>query len=433
MRNPEVPQCQIDKNSFPNSTFRSEDEFIKGLQFSYPKPLDFFNLKLFLLNQTPGSERVNFIAKIVQNHPSEIKEVFKDLVTNGLKIKLYIPRKSEVLRDSVIKLIDDFINEDSNFPVHEGSHKSKNIFIAINACKINLVKAILERDPDSINATNSQNKSPIHIVVSKNNKNLLQELLKYPSLDLYAKCNATNHDKSASSQLNVFDIAKTKNNLEIIQILENEHQMRLMAENPNAIEFEKHRVPKEIASSSINPETSQASPELGNEPVMPWEMVVWEDNNDISQSSDQQKITLQDKQKIDEIIATSLVEILNNIQTQTPGGGAMIGDIRGLSSDFSLAPLNTPLTEASTQITDPINENHEVKDSQSISSSIGPDTSSQSAFRPFKRTKTSSVVASISSLEAGQSIDYGEQITSRISPTSQESLSGSHKGQGGSK
>ena len=80
MRNPEVPQCQIDKNSFPNSTVRSEDEFIKGLQFSYPKPLDFFNLKLFLLNQTPGSERVNFIARIVKNYPLMIngfKEFFR--------------------------------------------------------------------------------------------------------------------------------------------------------------------------------------------------------------------------------------------------------------------------------------------------------------------------------------------------------------------
>ena len=83
MRNPEVPQCQIDKNSFPNSTFSSEDEFIAALKFRYPVPLDFFNLKLFLLNQTPGSERVNFIAKIVQNHPSECNGVSELLLAAG--------------------------------------------------------------------------------------------------------------------------------------------------------------------------------------------------------------------------------------------------------------------------------------------------------------------------------------------------------------
>ena len=108
----------------------------------------------------------------------------------------------------------------------------------------------------------------------------------------------------------------------------------------------------------------------------------------------------------------------------------MIGDIRGLSSDFSLAPLNTPLTEASTQITDSINENHEVKDPQPISSSIGPDTSSQSAFRPFKRTKTSSVGAFISNSEAGQSMDNGERITSTsASSISQKSPSKSNQSQ----
>lgn len=545
MRNPEVPQCQIDKNSFPNSTFRSEDEFIKGLQFSYPKPLDFFNLKLFLLNQTPGSERVNFIAKIVQNHPSEIKEVFKDLVANGLKIKPYISRKSEVLRDSVIKLIDDFINEDSNFPVHENSHESKNIFIAINARKINLVKAILERDPDSINAKNSQNKSPIHIVVSHNNKNLLQELLKYRSLDLYAKCNATNHDKSASSQLNVFDIAKTKNNLEIIQILENEHQMRLMAKNPDAIEFEKHRVPKEIASSSINPETSQqssqlsqetvmvweearhknycfyqlsnheeiekmiiaqttgggsligngegsssdlapfnppineavdsdsigseiatasdkstnaglqmvsssinpetsqASPELGNEPVMPWEMMVWEDNNDISQSSDQQEIALQDQQEIDKIIAASLDKILNDIQTQTTGGGTMIGAVEESSSDLNLVPSNPlPLTFLAVLGGDSAQIKESI-DAQTSSSAICAEedmSASKKLVNGNKRAiedekgSTQPVTKSAKTTsEAGQSMDDGKRITSRIFPTSQEPLSGSDQGKGGSK
>ena len=50
---------------------------------------------------------------------------------------------------------------------------------------------------------------------------------------------------------------------------------------------------------------------------------------------------------------------------------------------------------------------------------------SQEQEKPDKSAKTTS--------EAVQSMGNGERITSRISPTSQESLSGSDQGKGGSK
>ncbi len=545
----------------------SEEKFIEELGRDSP---NYTNLNFFLIGFEPGQVRVNFIAKMVEKNQYAMDNVFRNLVSNGVSDNSY---------GHLVKiLIDDFINPASNFNIVKDCKGVNHIFNATHHGKPELVKNILERDPDSVNIISIRGPSLIHIAVSNRMSAVLKELLNCSNLNLYALRPKKDKYKDTTIVESVFDIAKSLNKKnKIHEMLKGEHKRRFDSGDPDAIAFEntfKILLPSatienstmsaeghngnlqqaiienregssahldqsqfsiipavdldaiafeisrasdktintnaEMASSIINPDAPQASSQLNAESPMvwgdPWHLqryanlqssapetanmsmaeagsengisvfwppfipavdldaidseiarasdkftntglqmasslinpdqpqasfqlsaespMVWDGNyhsDCISRLLDQGKITLGDKQIID--------RILDDIQPQITGGGAMIGDTRG----FILASLNTPLTGASTQITDPINENHEVKDSQSISSSIGPDTSSQSAFRPFKRTKTSSVGEFISNSEAGQSMDNGERITSRISPTSQESLSGSDKGKGGSK
>jgi hypothetical protein len=503
MRNPEGPRSIMLSDRTPiESSIKSEDIFYTELSKPY---LNYRNLILYLMNIEQGPARVSFVENMVKCNILATNNVFKALFN-----KRYVDRVDE-------NLIDDFLNPKTKFknPI--------NINEAITTGNIIMIKKILEIDPDSVNAPSLQGNYPIGLAVLNSKKDVLKELVKSQELNLYSRCALRTLRGIKFENSTVFDIAKVKNNLEIIKILENEHQMRLMAKNPDAMQFEKHRVSKEIASSSINPEASQQSSQFIQETVM-----VWEEARHESYCFFQ----LSDHEEIEKMITARDNGNLYGVQPQITGGGSIIGNGEWSSSD--LAPFNPPInsvvdsdsigseiatasdkstnarlqmasplinpdapqassqlyaespmvwdnpehlqfysdnfhlsapemanmympvaesengisvfrprfilaankTNSLDQIMDSINENHKARDPQPISASIGPDTSSRSAFSSPKQIETSNNYTTeeeVTTKFAKTTSEDRQSITSRISPTSQESLSGSDQGKGGSK
>ncbi len=441
----------------------SEEKFIEELGKDSP---NYQKLNFLLIRFEPGQIRVNFIAKMVEKNQNAMDKVFRNLVSNGVSDKSYGP---------LVKiLIDDFINPASNFNIVKDCKGVNHIFNATHHGKPELVKNILERDPDSVNIVSKRGGSLIHVAVSNRMSGVLKELLNYSNLNLYALRTRKDKDKVATIVESVFDIAnKLDKKNKIPKMLLGEHKRRFDSGDPDAIAFENtfkmlapstnpqdhlnpsatienttisveshngnlqqaiiengegssaHLGPSgspiipavdldaiafeisrasdktinadaEMASSIINPDAPQASFKLNGNPVM-----VWDDHWHLDHYA--------------------------NLQSSDPETANI--SMAGSGSENGISVFRPPFipavheTTSLTQIIDSINENHEVKDPQSIFK-----TSSNSAFGSFRKRgldnseKEQSNKSAKTTPEDGQSMDNGGRITSTsASPISQKS------------
>ena len=207
----------------------SEEKFIEELGSDSP---NYKNLNFFLISLEPGQVRVNFIAKMVEKNQYAMDNVFRDLVTKGISDTRY----GEVIK----KLIDDFINPASNFNIVKDCKGVNHIFNATHHGKPQLVKHILERDPDSVNIVSIKGGSPIHVAVSNRMSKVLKELLNCSNLNLYALRTRKDKNKVTTIVENVFDIADKlkKDKKKIQEMLLGEHKRRFDSGDPDAIAFE---------------------------------------------------------------------------------------------------------------------------------------------------------------------------------------------------
>ena len=217
-----IPSVGIPSVGSSSGRIESEDKFIDELGKASP---NYKNLIFFLIGLEQGQVRINFIAKMVERNPKVIDNVFRDLVKSGVRDIRYV--------DLVKSLIDDFINRASNFDIVRDFNGVNHIFNATHHGKPELVKHILERDPDSVNKVSTRGGSPIHVAVSNRMSNVLQELLNCSKLNLYVR--RTRKDKDTTISESVFDIAKNKR---IQKMLLDEHKKRFDSGDPDAIAFE---------------------------------------------------------------------------------------------------------------------------------------------------------------------------------------------------
>lgn len=176
----------------------SEEKFIEELGKDSPNKK---NLNFFLISLEPGQLRVNFIAKMVEKNQYAMDNVFRYLVEKGLP--------GIDVREIKI-LIDDFINPASNFNIVKDCKGVNHIFNATHHGKHELVRSILERDPDSVNIISKRGASLIHVAVSNRMTEVLNELLNCSKLNLYALRTSKDKDNVTTIFESVFDIAKEK-------------------------------------------------------------------------------------------------------------------------------------------------------------------------------------------------------------------------------
>ena len=442
----------------------SEEKFIEELGRDSP---NYTNLNFFLISLEPGQVRVNFIAIMVEKNQYAMDNVFRNLVSNGVSDLKY--------NADVKRLIDDFINPASNFNIVKDCKGVNHIFNATHHGKPELVKNILERDPDSVNIISIRGGSLIHVAVSNRMSEVLNELLNCSNLNLYALRTRKDKDKVATIAESVFDIAKKLGKYNRIPgMLLGEHKRRFDSGDPAAIAFEntfKILVPStnpryhlnpsatienstmsveghngnlqqaiienregssahlgpsgspiipavvldaiafeisrasdasintnaEMASSIINPHAPQASFQLNGNPVM-----VWDDHWHLDHYA--------------------------NLQSSDPETANI--SMAGSGSENGISFFRPPFipavheTTSLTQIIDSINENHEVRNPQPISTS----SDLESAFRSFRKRSLNSYEqeqpdkSAKTTSEAVQSMDNGGRITSTsASPISQKS------------
>ncbi len=224
----------------------SEEKFIEELGRDSP---NYKNLNFFLISREPGQVRVNFIAKMVEKNQYAMDNVFRSLVSNGVSDKRY---------GHLVKiLIDDFINPASNFNIVKDCNGVNHIFNATHHGKSELVKHILERDPDSVKIVSKRGGSLIHVAVSNRMSEVLKELLNYSNLNLYALRTRKDKDKVTTIVENVFDIAdKLDKKNKIPKMLLGEHKRRFDSGDPDAIAFEntfKMLAPSTNPQDHLNP------------------------------------------------------------------------------------------------------------------------------------------------------------------------------------
>ena len=452
----------------------SEEKFIEELGSDSP---NYKNLNFFLISLEPGQVRVNFIAKMVEKNQYAMDNVFRDLVTKGISDTRY----GEVIKN----LIDDFINPASNFNIVKDCKGVNHIFNATHHGKPQLVKHILERDPDSVNIVSKRGGSLIHVAVSNRMSEVLKELLNCSNLNLYALRTRKDKNKVTTIVENVFDIADKlkidKKNI-IPKMLLEEHKRRFDSGDPDAIAFEntfkillqsanpKYRLnPSATIENSTmsaeghngnlqqaikeNREGSSAHLDPSGSPIIPavdLDAIAFE----ISRASDIEISRASDKTiNADAEMASSIINPdapqasfqLNaespmvwddpwhlqhhsaNLQSSDPETANM--SMAGSGSENGISVFRPPFipavheTTSLTQIIDSINENHEVKDPQPISK-----TSYNSAFGSFRKwgldnsEKEQSNKSAKTTPEDGQSTDNGGRITSTsASPISQKS------------
>ena len=448
----------------------SEEKFIVELGKDSP---NYKNLIFFLIGLEPGQVRVNFIAKMVEKNKNAMDNVFRDLVESGLRDKSY--------GDLVKILIDDFINPASNFDIVKDFKGVNHIFNATHHGKSELVKHILERDPDSVNIVSSRGGSLIHVAVSNRMSNVLKELLNCSKLNLYALRNRKDKDTTAIVE-SVFDIAKKKSDKHnrILEMLLGEHEKRFNSGDPAAIAFEntsKILAPSTNPQDHLNPsdtiknttmsleghngslqqaiienreEGSSAYSDPSGPPVIPAvdpKAIAFE----IVRSSDKSI-------KVGEEMASSSINPDASQVSFQLEEEAMVRDdpeYRGFTYNEEMAnmfewevagsknesrPPVIPAAHETTnlpQIIDSINQNQSqnVRDPKTISINGNV----QSAFISFGKRKLNnheqeqSNKSANTTSEAMQSIDNDRQIASSTSPISQKSLSESDLGKGGSK
>jgi hypothetical protein len=447
----------------------SEEKFIVELGKDSP---NYKNLIFFLIGLEPGQVRVNFIAKMVEKNKNAMDNVFRDLVESGLRGKS--------CGNSVKILIDDFINPASNFDIVKDFKGVNHIFNATHHGKSELVKHILERDPDSVNIVSSRGGSLIHVAVSNRMSNVLKELLNCSKLDLYAL--RTRKDKDTTIVVeSVFDIAKINSDKHkrIQQMLLREHERRFNSGDPAAIAFEntsKILAPSTNPQDHLNPsdtiknttmsleghngslqqaiienreEGSSAYSDPSGPPVIPavdpkaiaFEIVrssdksikVGEEMASSSINPDASQVSFQLEEE--EVMVWDNPEYRGFTCNEEMAN--MFGEEVAGSKNESRPPVIPAVRETTnlTQIIDSINQKHEVKDQQHISSSDDR----KSAFSSVKKRRMDnpkqeqSNESANTTSEAMQSIDNGGRIASSTSPISQKSLSESDLGKGGSK
>jgi hypothetical protein len=208
----------------------SEEKFIEELGRDSP---NYTNLNFFLISLETGQVRVNFIAKMVEKNRYAMDNVFRSLVERGVTDSKYY--------DDVKILIDDFINPASNFNIVKDCKGVNHIFNATHHGKPELVKHILERDPDSVNIVSKRGGSLIHVAVSNRMSEVLKELLNCSNLNLYALRTRKDKNKVTTIVENVFDIAdklKLDKKNKIPEMLLEEHKRRFDSGDPDAIAFE---------------------------------------------------------------------------------------------------------------------------------------------------------------------------------------------------
>jgi hypothetical protein len=237
----------------PNSEAPSETKLI--IQFNdeikKAKP-NYISLIRSLINYPKSLPRVDFISKMLKENTLKMETLFRRLL-EGVGLNKTLTKEGNLL-------IDDFIDQASNFNIVSDSKGNNHIFSAVAHGRTKLVEAILHRNENSVNAVSKIGSSPIHIASKNRSTEVLNIILRCPRLDFYKKYDEKKPIPEIFRNKTALDLAWDKCdalNANTFHTLLKEHQRRLNLRDPDAIAYEQAMLKEK--SPNFNPIGEQVS------------------------------------------------------------------------------------------------------------------------------------------------------------------------------